>query len=72
MTPGPTQGGKGAAHGPEKQFGGSTGVSRDPSNNSWRYWGVPLTCETTSREYRGIPWPHTQTRGTMLQGMYIA
>ena len=42
LTPRPTQGGIGAAHGPRKQFSGGTGVSCDPSNNSWRYGGVPL------------------------------
>ena len=70
--PEPTQGGIGAAHGSQEQFSGSTGVSRDPLNNSWRYWGVPLTPETTQRAYWGIPWPHKQTRGTPPAGMYMA
>ena len=38
-------------------------MSRDPLNNSWKYWGVPLTPETTQRAYWGILWPHKQTRG---------
>ena len=59
-------------HGPRNQFGGSTGVSYDLLSDSWRCWGVPLTPETTRREYWGIPWPHKQTRGIMPAGMYIA
>ena len=51
LTPGPTQGGIGAAHGPRKQFGGSIGVSCDPSGDSWWCWGLPLTPGTTHREY---------------------
>ena len=42
LTPGPTLGGIGAAHGSQEQFRGSTGMSRDPSTNSWRDGGVPL------------------------------
>ena len=72
VPPGPTQGGIGAAHGSPKRFGGSIGVAGDPSNNSWRYWGVPMTRETTLREYWGITWLHNQTRGKMPAGMYIA
>ena len=34
------------------------GCPPDPLTNSERYWG--------------IPWPHEQTRGTVLAGMYIA
>ena len=69
--PGPTHSGKGATH-PGKQFGGSTGVSRDHSGDSWWCWGVPLNPGRTQREYRGIPWPLKQTRGIMPAGMYIA
>ena len=72
LTPGPTQGGTRATHEPKNQFGGSTGVSRDPSSDSWRRWSVPLTPETTQREYWGIPWPLKQTRGIMPAGMYMA
>ena len=71
LTPGATQGGIGAAHGPRKQFGGSTGVSCDPSGDSWRCRGVPLTFGTTQRVYWGIPWPFKQNRGIMQAGMYI-
>ena len=51
LTPGPTQGGIGAAHGSGEQFGWTVRVSRDPWNNSWRYSGVPLAPETTNRAY---------------------
>ena len=72
LSPGPGEGGIGAAHGSQEQFNRSIGVSRDSSNNSWRYKGVPLTPETTQRVYLGIPWPRKQTIGTMPAGMYIA
>ena len=36
-----------------------------------RYWGVPLTPLTTQGEYRGLPWPGEQPRGTTPAGMYI-
>ena len=48
---GPSQGGIGAAHRSQEQFCGSSGVFRSPSNNSWRYWGVPPTPEITRRAY---------------------
>ena len=45
----------GAAHGPRNLFGGSIGVSRNPSGDSWWCWGVPQTPATNQREYWGIP-----------------
>ena len=57
---------------PRNQFGGSTGVFRNPSGDSWWYWGVRLTPGTTQREYWGIPWPLKQNRGIMPAGVYIA
>ena len=44
LTPGPTEGGTGAALGPRKQFGGSTGATQA---TLWWCWGVPLTPRTT-------------------------
>ena len=55
LTSRPTQGGIGAAHGARDQFGGSTGVSHNPSGDTWWYWGVPPSPGTTQREYWGIP-----------------
>ena len=46
-----------AAHGPRSQFRGRTRVSRNPSGDSWWYWGVPVTPGTTHRKYWGTPWP---------------
>ena len=39
------------------------------SGDAWRYWGVPLTPLTTQGECGGIPWPRSQTRGTVPAGM---
>ena len=72
LTPGPTQAGKAAAHGPRKQFSGSAWVSYDPWGDSWWCRGVPPTPGTSQREYSDIPWPLKQTRGIMLAGMYMA
>ena len=61
-----------AAQGPWNQFGGSIGVSSNPSGDTWWNSGVPVTPGTTHRVYWGIPWPLKQTKGIMPAGMYIA
>ena len=54
LTPRPTEGGIGGAHGPWEKICGSMGVFLDPGTNSWRYRGCPRVPGAIQWEYWGV------------------
>ena len=55
LTPGTTQGGIGAAHGPQEKLHGGIGVSLDPKTNPGRYRDRPRAPGENQRGYGDAP-----------------
>ena len=53
--PGYSQEGTGASHEPKEKTNESIRVPHDPTNNSWRCWGVPLTQKQSRGGVSGHP-----------------